>query len=482
MSTPPPPTPTPPPPAPTPAPAPSASTLPTEPPVRPADVPLTGFRSALSYTGIPRSVLQWTPRLPSRNWSVFLLLVGSASYAYYYDRSEARRIRKEYEEKVAHYAQEPLAHSLDEVRKVKVVGARWPEDDDDDRASRYFRKYVKPYLVAAGIDYETVPSPLLGSISRQTRASVLSARRAALGLEAPDIRSVPAALAAMSGGPLAGAPAEAETGVVVVGRPSLKEYLDGLGKGWRGGVDEWVWEQEVERALQGDGVFETTPVDMAPPVVAPEPASTPPAPTSSFGGLFSRPSPPSNPTPSAAPPSIPAHLHAPPSPLPPHPPLLLLPFTNHLGFLQIPHMVADFFTERRRILAGARAALALIDSDVRPMRAADTEFELVAEKYYKKSFAQLPERIEAARKEYYAALGPRIDAARRFKQGERDMTDAERTAGKVVTEQELRDERLKKELRWTGMLEGYEIVRPETPVVWDDKWASWLRVYDVKDD
>lgn len=42
-----------------------------------------------------------------------------------------------------HLAREPLKGSLDLPRKVLVIGARWPEDDDEDRALRYFRKYVK---------------------------------------------------------------------------------------------------------------------------------------------------------------------------------------------------------------------------------------------------------------------------------------------------------------------------------------------------
>jgi hypothetical protein len=33
--------------------------------------------------------------------------------------------------------------SLADVRKIKVYGARCPEDGDDDRALRYFRKYMK---------------------------------------------------------------------------------------------------------------------------------------------------------------------------------------------------------------------------------------------------------------------------------------------------------------------------------------------------
>lgn len=106
--------------------------------------PLTGFRSALEHTGVPRSVLLYKPRLPSRKWLVFWTLLGSVSYIYYDDRRKCKEIREEYLAKVRHYGQEPLeGGSLGLVRKVKVLAARWPEDDEADRGARYFRKYLK---------------------------------------------------------------------------------------------------------------------------------------------------------------------------------------------------------------------------------------------------------------------------------------------------------------------------------------------------
>lgn len=45
--------------------------------------------------------------------------------------------------KIQHLGQEPMLGALDEVRKIKVYGARWPDDGDDDRALRHFRKYMK---------------------------------------------------------------------------------------------------------------------------------------------------------------------------------------------------------------------------------------------------------------------------------------------------------------------------------------------------
>lgn len=106
--------------------------------------PLTGFQSALEHTGIPRSVLTWKPRLPSRNWSIFLTISGTLLYLWYDDRKQCRLIREETLRKVEYLGKQPMTDgSLGEVRKVKVYGARWPEDGDDDRALRHFRKYMK---------------------------------------------------------------------------------------------------------------------------------------------------------------------------------------------------------------------------------------------------------------------------------------------------------------------------------------------------
>ena len=45
-------------------------------------------------------------------------------------------------DKVKDLAEAPL-HSHDYPRKVTVYGAKWPDDEDSDRAIKYFRKYVK---------------------------------------------------------------------------------------------------------------------------------------------------------------------------------------------------------------------------------------------------------------------------------------------------------------------------------------------------
>ncbi len=103
---------------------------------------LSGVRTVLQYTGIPPSWLDFRPRLPSRNWLIFLSVTSTITGYYLYDRKQCRDIRQEYVDKVKHLADAPL-HSMDYARKVTVYGCKWPADEEYDRSMKYFRKYVK---------------------------------------------------------------------------------------------------------------------------------------------------------------------------------------------------------------------------------------------------------------------------------------------------------------------------------------------------
>jgi import inner membrane translocase subunit TIM54 len=107
-----------------------------------APKPKSGMRVALEFSGIPPSWLDKRPRLPSRNWLIFISVTSSLTGLYFYDRRECRRARETYVEKVKHLAEVPM-HSMDMPRKVSVYGAKWPGDEDYDRNMKYFRKYVK---------------------------------------------------------------------------------------------------------------------------------------------------------------------------------------------------------------------------------------------------------------------------------------------------------------------------------------------------
>ena len=49
--------------------------------------------------------------------------------------------------------------------------------------------------------------------------------------------------------------------------------------------------------------------------------------------------------------------------------------------------------------------------------------------------------------------------------------------GTALAEVELRSERLKKELKWRDDLAGWEIVKPESPARWDDRFEASLKVF-----
>ena len=164
-------------------------------------------------------------------------------------------------------------------------------------------------------------------------------------------------------------------------------------------------------------------------------------------------------------------------------------------------MIYDFFTEHKRVEEGAKLAYALICGHTRPFighsastftsssatseipsSSSDIDFDLPSERYYKNDFDDLPGRLEKAKNDYYPDLTARLEEVRSLARGYRELTDAEKKSTKpLVTEEDLKAERLKREMRWRGQVEGWGIVRKEEPVRWDEKWDGWLRVFKSPD-
>jgi len=103
----------------------------------------SGMRVALEFTGIPVSWLSKRPKLPSRNWLIFIGVTSSITGYYIYDRRECKRIKQEYIDKVKFMGEEIAEDHQSLPRKVMVYGARWPGDQDYDVSIKYFKKYVK---------------------------------------------------------------------------------------------------------------------------------------------------------------------------------------------------------------------------------------------------------------------------------------------------------------------------------------------------
>ncbi|KAI0333544.1 hypothetical protein GY45DRAFT_1271836 [Cubamyces sp. BRFM 1775] len=464
--------------------------------------PKSGVRTVLQYTGIPPSWLDKRPRLPSRNWLIFLSVTSVVTGYYIYDRQQCKKVRQEYVDKVKDLATQPMG-SMELPRLVTVYGARWPGDQDYDRSMKYFRKYVKPVLVAAAIDYDMVKGRRHGDIARQVAEKIRKERRILSGLDQASSGPMP----------LPGSSfeekhkRELEGGIILVGRHTLKEYMAGLKRGWTDGLELVDREEQLSRVLESDGRFdEPEPEATAEAIIGEgEPIPTPSRLPSSKSIAMLTPSLRAPPPPPKSSESIPAHLNAPPAEIPPQPAMLLVNFTNYIGFTQIPLMIWDFFNERYKVREGAEAAYRLVMSNTRPFTAppaealagpqdafdpaqpqkpllaeltpTDLDFDRRSESYYKKSVVrEFLSDIESARKEYYDSLAKKLETARALARGTREPTKEEQE-NPPPTEVELRAERMQKELRWTADEEGWDIVRPDKDVEWDERFRNKLRVY-----
>ncbi|EGN95663.1 hypothetical protein SERLA73DRAFT_95243 [Serpula lacrymans var. lacrymans S7.3] len=460
----------------------------------PLPPPKSGARAALEYTGIPPSWLDKRPKLPSRNWLIFLTVTTSIASYYLYDRRECRRIRKDYVDRVKGLAEEPLG-SMDLPRKVTVYGCKWPGDEESDRSMKYFRKYVKPILVAAAVDYEMINGKRHGDLTNKIAEEIKSRRRIEVGLDQP-VQSMMALPSLAT--PEVQRQRELDGGLIIVGRHTYKEFMVGLKRGWTEGLEKVDKEEFMAQELASDGQFDE-PLDPGASVqeLDGEPIPTPSRlPPSRSAGLYS----PIQLSSPVAKPSvtqdtaIPLSKNSPPTFIPALPPFLFVSFTNYIGFKQIPLMLWGLFNERHKVRSGSEAAFRLIMKETRPfappsastqtletisqfsLTGGDLDFDLEAETYYKKSLSSTPEEIEKARKAYYESLPAKLEITRALARGTREPTKDE-INHPPPTEVELRAERLKKELRWRGDLEGWEIVKAEQPVAWDERFWNALRVF-----
>ncbi|KAJ6502140.1 inner membrane protein import complex subunit Tim54-domain-containing protein [Mycena sanguinolenta] len=429
-----------------------------------ASTSTSGVKTILRYTGIPPSWLDKRPKLPSRNWLIFLSVTSSLAGLYIYDRQQCKAIRKAYVEKVKDLADETVG-SLYRPRKVTVYGGKWPGDEDHDQSLKYFRKYVKPILVAAAVDYEMIGGKRQGDIAKRVADDIKTQRRLEAGLDAPPevFKQLPTYQT-----PLEARQSEVEGGIVIIGRPTFKEFMNGLKRGWTEPLDKVDHDEILAQELEMDGRFDEEDDPQRPEPKAFEPLIEPP------------------PLPSAA--SLP--------PIPPLPPLLLVPFTDILGFTQIPIMIWQWFNRRHDVRAGAEAGFKLVMNQTRPFSApaetseplfsditssssetaSDLDFDKECERRFRSSLSKLPSENAKAREKYYTELKTKLEIARALARGTREPTKEE-VRNPPPTEVELRAERMKKEKRWRGDLEGWQIIAPATKVAWDDRFRNALSVY-----
>lgn len=349
-----------------------------------------------------------------------------------------------------------------------------------------------------------------GELADRIANEIKARRRIDLGINPPP----PAVMLLHNSSMEAKRARELEGGIVVVGRSTFKEFMNGLKRGWTEGLEKVDKEELLSRQLEDDGHFDepaepetTVDIGSLDGEPLPTPSKLPPSRNgfSAFTAPHLRPQ-----TPAAgsgtSTENIPSNLNIPPERIPPMPPILLVNYVNYLGLSQIPNMILEFFNERHKVRSGAEAAYKLIMNKTRPMAGpstsihsstsddlttspakpfpselqpepTDLDFGKDAERWYKNSTVRdFASDIQKAREGYYKELPKKLEIARALARGTREPTKDE-VSYPPPTEVELRAERMKKELRWRSDEAGWEIVKPEKEVDWDDRFNGVLKVF-----
>ena len=360
----------------------------------------------------------------------------------------------------------------------------------------------QPILVAAAIDYDMIPGKRHGDIANRVADDIRVSRRFDLGLdpETELTKRLPSYRP-----PAERRRRELEGGIIIIGRPTFKEFMSGLQKGW---TDENLEKEDrdevLARILENDTHFDEPEDhhdftnDVSHPSQQQSQQSLSPLLSPMLPSLQMRPSPP---------PQLSNNTNQPPSVIPPLPPLLLVPFTNYIGISQVPLMIWDFFNQRHKVRAGAEAGYRIVMKESRPVKVpwditdlvssssssssspsadvvsptnssnfGDLDFDKGVESYYKKSLDSLHEDTEKARKKYYEGLAAKLKTARQLSRGAREPTKDE-IENPPPTEVELRVERLKKERRWRDDLEGWDMIKPSSNVSWDERCRGALWIF-----
>ncbi|OCT51850.1 Mitochondrial import inner membrane translocase subunit tim54 [Cladophialophora carrionii] len=177
-------------------------------------------------------------RLPSRNWMIFLTIVGSWTAAVVYDKREKKKAQKKWCDLVAHVAQEPLP--VNQMPRKLTVFISAPPGDGIRPSRQYFKEYVKPVLVAAAMDYDVIEGRKEGDVRYGTAEQIrrLRRKRGEKGADAIEPEMDAEAAIDMVREKMHILPESGVRGDLVLGRHTWKEYIRGLHEGWLGPITE----------------------------------------------------------------------------------------------------------------------------------------------------------------------------------------------------------------------------------------------------
>ncbi|CAG8975781.1 hypothetical protein HYALB_00008222 [Hymenoscyphus albidus] len=343
-------------------PAASTSASVSKPEIKPDVKPLPKPNPIYKYMGLGEN---FRPKLPSRNWTIFLTLTGSFTAAVIYDKRETRRVQRKWCRLVEHLADEPL-DSRDMPRKLTVF-LEAPPNDGLRSAQEHFKLYVKPILVASGLDWEFVQGRKEGDIRADFAERIRNSRTP------PDQRGeedVITQIRRKNGIQ----EFEGPRGDIVIGRHTWKEYVRGLHEGWLGPLTEPVnplEEKTPEATIEQQTAPSPVSVDS---IASPDDSSTVIHDTSTSGeekpALVPEEAPKGDEKPKKPPPFIPVadYSSAPtPSGLPAQfDPSTPITFPHILGFLNTPRRIYRFLNRRDLADSVGRETAAIVLANCRP--------------------------------------------------------------------------------------------------------------------
>jgi import inner membrane translocase subunit TIM54 len=305
------------------------------------------------------------PKLPSRNWMIFLSITGSFTAAVIYDKREKKRAQRKWCKLVEHIAKEPLDPRA--MPRKLTVFLEGPPTDGLRVAQDHFKEYVKPILVASGLDWEFIQGRKEGDIRAELAEKIRNSRL-------PPDQRVDEDIILETRRNIGIKDFDGLRGDIVIGRHTWKEYIRGIHEGWLGPVSAPP-KPEPQTPFEGGAATLEAPVETLPgitilstPREVDVPADASPT-TDSTPKPDEKPKKPPQPAPfiltsqyQAA--DLPAEL---PAELDPSVPIS---FPHILGFLNTPKRLYRFLN--RRVLADqiGRETAAIILSTCRPYNTA----------------------------------------------------------------------------------------------------------------
>lgn len=169
------------------------------------------------------------PRLPGKKLSIFLAITGSFTAAVIYDKREKKRVQRKWCKLVEHVAKEPLDPKA--MPRKLTVFLEAPPTDGLRISQDHFKEYVKPILVASGLDWEFIQGRKEGDIRAEVAERIRSSR---IPLEQRGDEDGITGMRRKNGIEEFDGP----RGDIVIGRHTWKEYVRGLHEGWLGPLME----------------------------------------------------------------------------------------------------------------------------------------------------------------------------------------------------------------------------------------------------